>query len=401
MKTTITTLLIASATVALADPRVCDAQANDPSLLLQREDSAGVQIVEALRPLWGDSSLWRIDPEPLLDLTATGSGPNHEFGHVGGMVRLADGSLVVADATWLQIRLYSPDGSFVRATGRNGEGPGEFSGGIEQMVGAVGDTVWILDWDGRVSAFGPDLGLVRTFNLLANASSIHDLGDGSMAVQYVSPFWARDAIGAIRNPTVLWRFDAEGTRLDSIAATAGYDEYVAQLRNGNTASVSSLFPKEAQVATHAGRLFVGNAEFMEVEERTREGDLVRILRIPDYPLTLSGSVLRAERKAFLGGRSSSLLQEAAERTPASGTRPAYSKMIVDPSGAVWLQLYRGESEAEEPVRWLVLAADGTWLGTLGLPDRFRIVDIEMDAVLGVWYDELDVQHPQVLRLERR
>lgn len=400
MKTTMGTLVIASAAVALADPSVCDAQANDPPLT-QREDSAGVQIVEALRPLWGDSSLWRIDPVPVLDLTATGSGPNHEFGHVGGMVRLADGSLVVADATWLQIRLYSPDGSFMRATGRNGEGPGEFSGGIEQMVGAAGDTVWVLDWDGRVSAFGPDLALVRTFNLLANASSIHDLGDGSMAVQYVSPFWTRDAIGAIRNPTVLWRFDVEGTRLDSITATAGYDEYVAQLPNGNTASVSSLFRKEAQVGTHAGSLFVGDAEFMEVEERTRAGELVRILRIPDYPLTLSRSALRAEREAFLDGRSSSLLQEAAERTPASGTRPAYSKMIVDPTGAVWLRQYRGESEAEEPVRWLVLAADGTWLGTLGLPDRFRIVDIEMDAVLGVWYDELDVQHPQVLRLERR
>lgn len=400
MNRTIRTLLIAGATVALADPLVCDAQVDDPPLT-QREDSAGVQIVEALRPLWGDSTLWRIDPAPLLDLTATGSGPNHEFGHVGGMVLLADGSLVVADATWLQIRLYSPEGSFVRGTGRNGEGPGEFSGGIEQMVGAGGDTVWVLDWDGRVSAFGPDLALVRTFSLLANASSIHDLGDGSMAVQYVSPFWTRDAIGAIRNPTVLWRFDVEGTRLDSITATAGYDEYVAQRPNGNTASVSSLFRKEAQVATHVGGLFVGNAEFMEVEERTREGDLVRILRIPDYPLTLSGSVLRAEREAFLGGRSSSLLQEAAERTPASGTRPAYSRMIVDPTGAMWLELYRGESEAEEPVRWLVLTADGTWLGTIGLPDRFRIVDIEMDAVLGVWYDELDVQHPQVLRLERR
>ena len=164
---------------------------------------------------------------------------------------------------------------------------------------------------------------------------------------------------------------------------------------------SSLFPKKAQVASHAESIFVGNAEFMEVGERTREGDLVRILRIPDYPLALSGSELRAEREAYLGGRSSSLLREAAERTPASGTRPAYSRMIVDPSGAVWLQQYRGESEAEEPVRWLVLAADGTWLGTVDLPDRFRIVDIEMDAVLGVWYDELDVQHPQVLRLERR
>ena len=47
-----------------------------------------------------------------------------------------------------------------------------------------------------------------------------------------------------------------------------------------------------------------------------------------------------------------------------------------------------------------LADDGTWLGTVEVPDRFRIVDIELDAVLGVWFNELNVQHPQVRRLVR-
>ena len=86
-----------------------------------------------------------------MDLTRSGSGPNHEFGDVGGMVRLADGSLVVADATYRQIRLYSPEGGFLASAGRAGEGPGEFSGGIVEMVGATGDTVWVLDRVGRVS----------------------------------------------------------------------------------------------------------------------------------------------------------------------------------------------------------------------------------------------------------
>ena len=35
-----------------------------------------------------------------------------------------------------------------------------------------------------------------------------------------------------------------------------------------------------------------------------------------------------------------------------------------------------------------------------MPNRFRILAIELDAVLGVWSDEFDVQHPQVRRLER-
>ena len=159
-------LLAIVAVCTAASPVGCSPQADDPSLI-QREDSAGVEIVEALRPLWGESSLWRIDPEPAMDLTVSGSGPNHEFGDVeqGGMVRLADGSLVVADATYRQIRLYSPEGGFLASTGRAGEGPGEFSGGITEMVGATGDTVWVLDRVGRVSVFGPDLALARTFGL--------------------------------------------------------------------------------------------------------------------------------------------------------------------------------------------------------------------------------------------
>lgn len=269
------------------------------------------------------------------------------------------------------------------------------------MVGATGDTAWVLDWDGRVSVFGPGLALARTFSLMSIADAIHDLGDGSMAVEYTVPFHARDARGSIRNPGVLWRFDNEGTRLDSIAGTEGFEEYVVRRRNGNLASVAAIFAKEAQVAAREGRIFVGNAEVMEVEERTRDGELVRILRIPGYPLDLSASVLEAEREARLDGGTSSLRREAAENTPASGTRPAYSEMIVDPSGAVWLQQYRGASKQTETQRWEVLAADGTWLGTVEVPDGFRIVDIELDAVLGVWYDELDVQHPRVLRLERR
>ena len=393
-------LLAVVAVCTAASPVGCSPQADDPSLI-QREDSAGVEIVEALRPLWGESSLWRIDPEPTVDLTVSGSGPNHQFGEVVGMMTLADGSLVVADATFRQIRLYSPEGGYLASVGRAGEGPGEFSGGgIREMVSATGDTAWVLDRNGRVSVFGPDLALARTFSLLSNAQAIYDLGEGFMAVESAVPWWDGDVLGPIRTPTMLWRYDTEGTRLDSITTTRGAEAYLAQTPSGNAANIAARFPKEAQVASHAGSIYVGNAEFMEVEERTRDGELIRILRIPNYPLTLSASVLKAEREPYLGGTSPPLVREAAENTPASGTRPAYSKIIVDPSGVLWLRQHRGESEAAEPERWLVLAADGTWLGTVEVPDRFRIVDIELDAVLGVWSDEFDVQHPQVRSLER-
>ncbi|MCY3703980.1 MAG: hypothetical protein OXH08_00520 [Gammaproteobacteria bacterium] len=50
--------------------------------------------------------------------------------------------------------------------------------------------------------------------------------------------------------------------------------------------------------------------------------------------------------------------------------------------------------------WLVLGPDGNWLGSVEIPENFRVTDIGVDEILGVWEDELDVQHPQVRRLDR-
>ena len=89
----------------------CASQDSGPPLIVQR-DSAGIQIVEALRPLWGDSSLWSIDPDPIVDLTLSGSGPSHEFFRSGSMKQRPDGSLVVADRSSREVRLFSETGEF-------------------------------------------------------------------------------------------------------------------------------------------------------------------------------------------------------------------------------------------------------------------------------------------------
>jgi hypothetical protein len=151
------------------------------------------------------------------------------------------------------------------------------------------------------------------------------------------------------------------------------------------------------------RIFNGANDLMQVQELDMSGNLVRILRIPDYPLELTAAQIAAERSHVLDGfppGSTSVLKTVLEAVPASETRPAYDDILADPSGAVWLKLHRGQSELDQPQEWLVLAPDGTWLGTVRIPDRFTVSDITMDAVLGVRRDELDLAHPQVLRLTR-
>ena len=377
--------------------QACTAPDRDDSFTIRR-DRADVQIVESLRPAWGDSAAWHIDPEPLLDLAESGTGDPHNFYSVRGVKRLPNGSLVVANRGSAEIRKFSSDGSFIGSAGGSGEGPGEFSN--LQRIELAGDSILGLDWDGTISVFGPDLELIRTIWPNRQADEVRYLGDGVIVTEVWVPDW--DALGLVRFPAVLLLFDLEGVGGDTVGWTPGSEEY-----SNEFLSAAPLFGKASVLDTHGDRIFVGSSDHMQIEEINTSGDTVRILRIPGFPLDLTTAQVQAERNARLDiplpqGVASlpPYFVEAIEDMPSPETRPAYRDMLVDPTGAVWLRPFVGFSEQGEPEKWLVLGPDGTWLGSVEIPEDFRVMEIRVDEVLGVWTDELDVQHPQVLKLSR-
>ena len=380
-------------------PACAAGQESGPPLLVQH-DSAGMEIVEALRPLWGDASLWSIDPEPLVDLTLSGSGMPHEFFRARSVKQRADGSLVVGDGGSREVRVFSTTGEFLGSFGGRGEGPGEFRN--LQAIENAGDTLLALG-NGRVTVAAPDLAVVRTFNLAPFTNNLHYLGGGAILTESYSPRPQGNAPNEVnRHAEPLILFDLDGVRIDSIGETRGTESY-AYVREGMVAGAPPLFGKTSHIAVLGQRIFRGSSNMMQVEELDMTGSLLRILRIPGYSLDLSDARVVAERDARLGAfrpGSTSVFRKLVEDLPAATTRPAYAEMLVDPSGAVWLELFRGESEQDRPQEWLVLDADGTWLGTVEAPRRFTVMNITMETVLGVWQDELDVEHPQVLRLTR-
>ena len=97
------------ALVLLAGTISCTEQASGPPLVIQR-DSAGIEIIEAMRPLWGESSLWSVDPDPVVDLALSGSGPPHEFYRARSIRQRPDGSLAVADRGSQEVRVFSGTG---------------------------------------------------------------------------------------------------------------------------------------------------------------------------------------------------------------------------------------------------------------------------------------------------
>ncbi len=398
-----------------------------------RRDSAGIAIVESLHPAWGDSPGWRIHPQPLLDLGRSGDGPEHLFYSVGGMARLSDGTIVVANMGSREVLWFTPEGLFAGTVGGPGEGPGEFDN--LQQIELAGDTVLALDFDETLALFAPGPRLLRVLRMRPDSRSVHFLGDGAFVAATLLA-WS-EAYGQLRDPEALLLYDLEGNPGDSIGQIPGAEEYVTEALGGRP-----LFPKRSVLYTRGGRIFTGSADAMQVEELAADGAIVRILRIPGYPLELSEAQVEAERAARLnvplplGMSLPPLLRQAIEDMPAPATRPAYDRMIVDPTGAVWVRHFVAESEKEiaggsggsidggqpgdrggsgdrgqsrdaarnpgtrRPETWLVFAASGEWLGDVVLPPGFRILYIGTDEVLGVRSDEMDVEHPQVLRLSR-
>lgn len=359
-------------------------------------DSAGVRILEAHVPVWTDSTAWTLDPEPVLDLHALGPTDAHTFFRIRGMRRLPDGSLAIVNSGTHEIRLFSALGDHIVSLGGQGEGPGEF--GNLQRIEVLGDSILALDYDGDVAVFGPvpDAVLMRTMRLLhGSIHSLHSLEDGTLAVEAIMSIPPPADPGIVRTPNALLRLDLEGALLDSIGRTAGSEEYTDNMSFSGT----PLFPRASLVDGHGGRIYYGSADLMEVRELGPDGALLRVLRIPEYPLELTDEQVEAERQARFGSVPA-MLRQAIEAMPAPATRPAYRDMLVDPTGAIWLRPFDGASEGGTPLDWQVLASDGTWLGGVTVPTNVRLWEIGMDEALGSWIDGSGQQHPLVLRLRR-
>ena len=99
-------------------------------------------IVESDSPRAADLVL---ADEPLVRVGLLDGPDEFLFGNITGAVRLENGSVVVADESNYEIRMFDAQGRHVWTSGRYGEGPGEYEG-IRLMRGCPGATVTVFDW---------------------------------------------------------------------------------------------------------------------------------------------------------------------------------------------------------------------------------------------------------------
>jgi hypothetical protein len=151
-----------------------------------------------------------------------------------------------------------------------------------------------------------------------------------------------------------------------------------------------VFAPEGQQAVGPSSVWHGPASIFEVRETDMSGATRQVVRL-NRPL---GDVLSTDRLAFQKVARDELevtmeAEEAQRVVDAyiyAETFPAYSEMVVDRLGNVWVRGYQWFSlwpgVLATPMRWSVFDPEGRFLGDVPIPPIFEIHEIGEDYVLG-------------------
>lgn len=368
-------------------------------------DSAGVRIVESRAAAWGGSGRWSVAESPLLDIGSSEGPEEYQFYRVAGALRLADGRIVVADGGSSEIRIYDSAGNHQRTSGGPGDAPGEYRM-IAGLGAGPGDSLWVYDYGNRrFSVLTGDGETVRTVSVggfLSAANSVGRLPDGRFVVK---EGWGRSTSGAsrtglVRDPVAVVLLASDGTSTDTLGMFPGREVFVS-VEDGRAVMSTPLFAHNAHAALRGTSVVVGVQETMEIRLYSAQGTLQELLRVPNANLHLSASDIEARKQDVVSLEAverQALARRQLDELAVPDSRPAYGRLLVGEDGSIWAGEHTRYPAV--PRTWTVFSSDGRLLGEVVMPERFNLLQIGNDFVLGIALDDLDVEHVRLYPLEK-
>lgn len=368
-------------------------------------DSAGVAIVETVAAAWRDSAeAWRVDTAATVTIGAQEGDASYLLDRVVGATRLADGTIVAADGGSNQLRFFDPSGSFVRAAGGAGGGPGEFEylRALQRCGGA--DSLYAFDINWQMKVFTAAGGYVRQLHIrppgqpspyqlaCSRNGTFVVTGWGDMTDPTNGP-----RLGFYRSMTPLWIVDGAGREVASLGELLGSE------RIGTTGgSRPHPFGRGTVLAMGPEEIYLGDGTRFEVRRHDGAGRLTRIQRAPAEDLAITPAMLEAYRAGRLASASEARrpqLRRELDEMPLPEGLPAFTQLLLDADGNLWAKRFRAPRDSTA-ARWGVFAPDGAFLGHVMMPPRFELHEVGTSYVLGVAPDDADVQRVRLHPLRR-
>lgn len=352
---------------------------------------------------------WTLVPELRVGGDAV-SGPEYEFTTIREIAVSPNGSMYVVQGQEQEIRVFDAQGKYVRTIGRQGGGPGEFTG--LRSLGFIGDTLYTMDVrQRRMTLFRADGSLISTLvydpstspqqrgAALFSPSPSVLLADGSVlgGASYASHLVANGQITAVP----VFRLTRTATVLDTIAwVPVGSGQGSVQNANAALFFVQPISDAPITVyAATAARVFVieraarsGNAAFRVTAIGAR-GDTLWSRSLPYRPIPLEGqvadSIVNVVAGRLTGGRAGASpfpIDQVKKAVFIPDHQVTVTRAFAAADGSLWLR----REEFAETLNWTVIAPDGNVAATLALPRNVRPMTVVGDRAYGVELDDVDV-----------
>jgi hypothetical protein len=106
-------------------------------------------------------ALWRVEATPVMATAGADATEAAELLHTRGAIRLTSGHIVVANGKPVGLKVFAPNGSYLRTIGRSGGGPGEFRHAVD-VYRWPGDSIHAVSSSGaRHALFRLDGTMIR------------------------------------------------------------------------------------------------------------------------------------------------------------------------------------------------------------------------------------------------
>jgi hypothetical protein len=345
---------------------------------------------------------------PFLSIGVAEGDTTLELFRVMDAVRLSTDTIVVVNGGASQVRWYDPTGRFIRAVGRVGAGPGEFSEyGPGGMCILPPDQLLIADPIQRRANVFTIAGEFVTVLQVGTAGFFPSVqacfADGTLLGWHaLSP--PERTPGTIFQPTFIWsRLASEGSVLTELATLPAHPQYLLEQDDG-TATYHAIPFTVAPSASAAGDAFyVTSGTTAVVERKDLNGVLQLILHWAAPDRVRSEDVYDRFRSYMLESQTSPERRAHWANFFSIGVDlpeqiAAVRGLQVDDAGNLWAERYRLPWDSF-PV-WDVFDSQGVWLTTVTLPIGLQVYQIGSEFVLGLSRDDMGVERIHLHALER-
>lgn len=356
---------------------------------------------------------WTLSAQPVVRIGSEAD-TNALFERIVGLTRMPSGEIAVLNAGTSELRIFAPNGRFLRSLSRRGQGPGELENASTLFRG--GDTLYAVEFAPnaiRMSTYTLADGFlkrsaVRASNAPRGVSLRGRMSTGEFVVsrgtfkviEPVANVMTRDTstFGIVRvaepPAAVTWL----GDFLDN--TFLGYPS--PSMRGGVGFGQFVLGPL-LEVGASSDRAWIGDTGTGAISIFDVAGQRVAQVQIPVRARGFNDAALARARQRALEEATSPILKERWEniydRKWRPRTAPLFTRFIPAPGGQMAVELFEEEDRAVAR-SVLVLDRDGKAVAGFVVPANVMIRELGADYVLGVHVDADGVEQVVQYRLQR-